>query len=321
MGHKVELGANWIHGVELSPIYKIAVENNLLSHQYQGRHIGKKMIFLTESGKPVNARVVHEVDLQYGMVMSECEDFYKQQIPTPLENDSVGAYAEREFKQRISRHRGDEHRLRCMVFAQRLLGECVISGAHNMRDVALSEFGCFEELPGVHYVIPPGFQSIVHVLQQNIPPANIRLNQVVTQITWNQDSNDKTSHPVCITCVDGRQYQADICLVTISLGYLKKHAGRLFHPPLPDVKIEAINHIGMGTVNKIILEFDNQILPDEVFRLEMVWDRSNVENEDISTSWVKKIGSYDAVADTVLMGRMMYNITLLFYCFTFTTFS
>ena len=104
MGHKVELGANWIHGIDLNPIYKIAVANNLLSNQYSGRHLGKKMMFIMENGDPVNARIVQDVDLNYGMLMSECEDFYKQQIPTPVEGDSVGSYVEREFEERIRRY-------------------------------------------------------------------------------------------------------------------------------------------------------------------------------------------------------------------------
>jgi len=104
MGHKVELGANWIHGIDLNPIYKIAVANNLLSNQYAGRHLGKKMMFVTETGDPVNARLIQDVDLNYGMLMSECEDFYKQQIPTPLEGDSVGAFVEREFEDRIRKY-------------------------------------------------------------------------------------------------------------------------------------------------------------------------------------------------------------------------
>jgi len=104
MGHKVELGANWIHGIDLNPIYKIAISNNLLSNQYAGRHLDKKMMFVTESGEPVNARIVQDVDLNYWMLMSECEDFYKQQLPTPVDGDSVGAYVEREFEERIRRY-------------------------------------------------------------------------------------------------------------------------------------------------------------------------------------------------------------------------
>jgi spermine oxidase len=302
----VELGANWIHGIELNPIYKIAVANNLLSNQYAGRHLGKKMMFMLENGSPVNGRIVQDVDLVYGMLMSECEDFYKQQIPTPLDDDSVGAYVEREFEERIKRYPNEERRLRRALLSHRFLGECVISGANSLHDIALSEVGSFEELPGIHYVIPPGFESVVHILQRNIPPSCIRLNHVVSRITWDSEGDsvatNDTDRRVCIECTNGSKFFANTCLITISLGYLKQYGDRLFSPPLPSAKNEAIQHVAMGTVNKIILEFDGQILPDDVFRLEMVWNRENIENEDMSEKWVKKIGSFEAVADNVLMG-------------------
>jgi spermine oxidase len=302
MGHKVELGANWIHGIELNPIYKIAIANNLLSNQYAGRHLGKKMMFMQENGDPVNGRIVQDVDLVYGMLMSECEDFYKQQIPTPYEDDSVGAYVEREFEERIRRYPAEERRLRRACLNHRFLGECVISGANSLNDIALSEVGSFEELPGIHYVIPPGFESVVHILGQNIPSSCIRLNHVVNRISWDNHGESSRDRPVCIECSNGKKFFADVCLVTISLGYLKQHGDRLFTPPLPSNKNEAMQRIAMGTVNKIILEFDGQILPDDVFRLECVWNRENIENEDMADKWVKKIGSFEAVADNVLMG-------------------
>jgi len=62
----------------------------------------------------------------------------------------------------------------------------------------------------------------------------------------------------------------------------------------------------MGSVNKVILEFDGQILPDGVFRLEMVWDRSTIESDDVSENWVKKIVMYEAVSDNVLVGMYTY---------------
>jgi len=112
-----------------------------------------------------------------------------------------------------------------------------------------------------------------------------------------------TSYPVCVECSNGKKFYADFCLITISLGYLKKHGPRLFSPPLPDPKVEAIQHVAMGTVNKIILEFDGQVLPDGIFRLEMIWDYENVESEELADRWHKKIGSFEAVGDNVLMGQ------------------
>lgn len=302
-GIKVELGANWIHGIDLNPIYCIATKHNLLSTQYKGRNLGKKMMFVTETGDPIHTRIIRDVDLEYGMLISECEEFYKQQVPTPYENDSVGAYVEREFEDKISRFVGDEHRLRQLMLDQRLLGECIISGAHSMRDLSLSEVGCFEELAGVHYVIPAGFDSVVHMLKKSIPPERILLNRPVTKVSWNcGGAIESGGYPVCVECENGEKYTGDVCLVTVSLGYLKQHAERLFWPRLPELKENAIRNIAMGTVNKVILEFDRQVLPDEVFRLEMVWDRRNMENEDIAQRWIKKIPSFEAVSEKVLVG-------------------
>lgn len=117
---------------------------------------------------------------------------------------------------------------------------------------------------------------------------------------WHTDADGRT---VCVECSNGKKFYADVCLVTISLGYLKQHSARLFHPPLPDSKVEAIQRVAMGTCNKIILEFDGQVLPDGIFRLEMVWDYSNDEGENLADRWHKKIGSFEAVADDVLMGE------------------
>jgi len=68
-------------------------------------------------------------------------------------------------------------------------------------------------------------------------------------------------HAICVECSNGKKFYADVCLVTISLGYLKQHSARLFNPPLPDAKVEAIQRVAMGTCNKIILEFDGQVRP------------------------------------------------------------
>jgi len=119
------------------------------------------------------------------------------------------------------------------------------------------------------------------------------------------DTSDE--YPVCIECENGKKFYAEMCLVTISLGYLKLHAGRLFDPPLPESKLEAIHRVAMGTVNKIILEFDDQILPTGVFRLEMVWTHEPEEGTDISETWIRKMPSFEAVGDNVLMGKLDFN--------------
>jgi spermine oxidase len=305
-GQKAEMGANWIHGIDKNPIYKLAVENNLLKGSFQGRKLGKRLMFLTEKGEPINSKIVEEVDWLYGMLMAQCEEFYQLHQPTPVENDSVGAFLEREFDYKMNRYSGPERKLRKMILAQRLLGESVISGCHSLHEVALSEIGCFEELPGVHYIIPPGFESVVGLLKENIPADKMLLNHPVTQISWSENDNGihnrDEPYKVCVQCENGKKFYAHHVIVTIPLGYLKKHARRIFNPPLPEHKMEAINHIAMGTVNKVVMEFDGPVLPPDVHRLEMVWDREQENGQSLSETWHKKIGSFEAIADNVLVG-------------------
>lgn len=266
-------------------------------------------MFLKENGEAVNTKTVEEVDWVYGMLMSQCEEFYQDQLPTPVENDSVGSFCEREFHERFTHCSADDYHVRKMIFEQRLLGECIIAGCNSMHDVSLSEVGAFEELPGVHYVIPPGFQAVVDLLSQDIPDEKLLLNHPVTRITWNNSSNSdnaNTNHyEVCVECQNGKRFYGDHVLVTCSIGYLKQHHERMFNPPLPNHKSETINRISIGTVNKVILEFEGQVFPDEVFRLEMIWDRDNLENEEMSDSWVKKIGSFEVIteAGNVVVGE------------------
>ena len=237
------------------------------------------------------------------MLMAKCEEFYQDHLPTPMENDSVGSFLEREFEQHL--HGLSCPKLRRMIFRHRLLGESVISGCDSMWDVSLSEVGSFEELPGVHYVIPPGFQSAVSILRRDIPDSQIRLNHVVTEVNWKPSSTGAATNSggVKVTCSNGNIFHADMVLCTIPLGYLKKYAGRLFNPQLPEFKTEAIESIAMGTVNKMLIEFDDVVLPDGVRRLELIWDIEGVDMSDLKNNWFKKIGSFEAVEDNVLIGK------------------
>ena len=85
----------------------------------------------------------------------------------------------------MCRYPAEERRIRRMLLQHRFVGESVISGADSLFDIALSEVGSFEELPGMHYVIPPGFESVIDILRLNVPPSCLLLQHAVTNIMWN----------------------------------------------------------------------------------------------------------------------------------------
>jgi len=77
-------------------------------------------------------------------------------------------------------------------------------------------------------------------LQKNVPiDSMVRFNSTVTSIDWKPDGK-KNNQKVRVTTGNKSVYQADVVLVTVSLGVLKQKATALFNPPLPWTKTNAI---------------------------------------------------------------------------------
>lgn len=84
--------------------------------------------------------------------------------------------------------------------------------------------------------------------------SKIELRKVVANIQWNQDR----AH---VRCLDGSEYSAEFVVFTPSLGVLKARHEGLFTPRLPDWKVNAIEHMGWGTLEKFYLEFEVPFWP------------------------------------------------------------
>lgn len=75
-----------------------------------------------------------------------------------------------------------------------------------------------------------------------------------------------------VTVEDGRTFTADAAIVTIPLGVLKSNCVT-FEPRLPEWKESAIDDLGVGIENKIILHFETVFWPNVEF-LGVVADSS-----------------------------------------------
>ncbi|XP_076461064.1 spermine oxidase-like [Babylonia areolata] len=299
-GNKAEMGANWIHGVENNPIYQIAEENNLLQLRHKDKSLRSKDVFVSESGTVVADRLVKEVDLIYGLLINECESFYTENMPTPEDEDSVGNFLQRNFDEKVCRFTNGERRIRELIFGQRKLLECCISGCDTLGEVALQDFGSYESLPGIHYTIPPGFNTILDILCKDIPKDNIVFNSPVRCINW--DQGPQARYPVCVELESGEKHYADHVIVTVSLGVLQAACDRMFTPALPPEKVQAITGLGFGVVDKVFLEFDRPIVDADVFRLNILWEDDCPPEVDLRHSWYRKIYSFEVVHEHILVG-------------------
>lgn len=96
----------------------------------------------------------------------------------------------------------------------------------------------------------------------------------------NDDGNSESSQSksvelvpnVEVVCEDGSHYYADHVICTIPLGVLKEKAATLFSPPLPQYKLDSINRLLFGTVDKILLEYDRPFLNPDVSEVMLLWE-------------------------------------------------
>merc|ERR1719419_437950 len=116
---------------------------------------------------------------------------------------------------------------------------------------------------GSHLTVRNGYSCVPVALSEGL---DIKLNTAVRQVRYNQQGVEVTTsnarnntNPVT--------YKADCVLCTLPLGVLKQSITSLtsttsspntvtFNPPLPDWKKEAVQRLGYGNLNKVVLCFD-----------------------------------------------------------------
>ncbi|XP_065341084.1 lysine-specific histone demethylase 1A isoform X3 [Cloeon dipterum] len=119
------------------------------------------------------------------------------------------------------------------------------------------------EFTGSHLTVRNGYSCVPVALSDNL---DIKLSTAVRQIRYN-------SSGVEVVTSNARNqsnaftYRADVVLCTLPLGVLKQSTQQQqmpsglpntvqFHPPLPDWKVAAIQRLGFGNLNKVVLCFE-----------------------------------------------------------------
>ncbi|HEX3240834.1 MAG TPA: NAD(P)/FAD-dependent oxidoreductase [Solirubrobacterales bacterium] len=105
--------------------------------------------------------------------------------------------------------------------------------------------------PDWNYRVVEGYSALCDRLAEGL---DVRLGTVVRGIDW-------TGSEIEVETSEG-PFEAAAVIVTLPLGVLK--AGDVsFTPPLPEDKQRAIDELGAGVVNKVVLEFEESFWPEE----------------------------------------------------------
>lgn len=110
--------------------------------------------------------------------------------------------------------------------------------------------GTFENLAGDDVKMPNGMRALVDQFFVYLPKGTVEFETAVTGIFWDQDPNSKEGssasnaewldHPVKVTTDTGITWRAKFVISTLPLGVLKRSHDKIFHPPLPPLKVPFI---------------------------------------------------------------------------------
>ncbi|MCJ1481028.1 hypothetical protein MMC06_001184 [Schaereria dolodes] len=110
------------------------------------------------------------------------------------------------------------------------------------------------EFEGEHAQVIGGYQQVPRGIWRYPSRLDLRTHKVVNRIKYSS-SGEATEEPSVVFCEDGDIIEADHIILTTPLGVLKKRSID-FKPELPPWKLTPIDRLGFGTLNKIILVYE-----------------------------------------------------------------
>ncbi|KAG8474781.1 hypothetical protein CXB51_031716 [Gossypium anomalum] len=249
-GFPVDLGASWLHGVSKeNPLAPLISRLGLPLYRTSGDN-----------------SVLYDHDLESYALF----DMDGHQVPQELVTKTNKVRQEHSEDMSISGafsivfERRPELRLEGLAHKVLQWYVCRMEGwfASDADTISLKSWDQEELLPGGHGLMVRGYLPVINTLAKGI---DIRLSHRVTNIVRRYTG-------VKVTVEDGTTFAADAVIVAVPLGVLKAKTIK-FEPRLPEWKEAAIDELGVGIENKIILHFDKVFWPNVEF-LGVVADTS-----------------------------------------------
>uniref|UniRef100_UPI003AAD8E4C peroxisomal N(1)-acetyl-spermine/spermidine oxidase-like n=1 Tax=Centroberyx gerrardi TaxID=166262 RepID=UPI003AAD8E4C len=318
MGNNIiEIGANWIHGPsEENPVFRLArhyglLEPAALAPENQALDIGGHPPWLpnwfSSSGQKLGAEVMTPAMDLFAELLDESSDFEsKGGEPFASVGEYIRAQAPLRAAERWKDADASTRALRLCLISCMLKVECCVNGTPTMDQLGLGAFGMYKCLPGLDCTFPGGYEGVIKKLMSELPGDLVTYSRPVSCVHW--DGPETGGNPVTVECVDGERIAADHVIVTVPLGYLKKHHPTLFRPPLPLHKTHSVQRIGFGTSNKIFVEFDSRWWDADCEVIYLVWDdEENMVDQvsDIQRSWIKKMSEFTVLKPSERYGHVL----------------
>uniref|UniRef100_A0A3B5B7B5 Peroxisomal N(1)-acetyl-spermine/spermidine oxidase-like n=1 Tax=Stegastes partitus TaxID=144197 RepID=A0A3B5B7B5_9TELE len=294
-----DIGATYIHGPsEENPLFCLARDYGLLDPQAlkpenQALDVDEYPPWIpnwfSSSGQKLSAECMNDALEMFYELLAESYSH---------KNDKAGAsfghfirsQAQKKTAKKWKKKDETTRQLLLSAISTMLKFECCASATPSMDEIDLAGFSMHKGLKGVDCTLPRGYEGLIQKLLSELPADLVTYNRPVRCVHWNNTESGENA--VTVECDDGEKIAADHVIVTVPLGYVKKHHSALFHPPLPTHKLQSIQKMGFGTTDKIFVEFESPWWDAGCEIIYLVWkDEEDFSDRvsDISKSWIKKI--------------------------------
>ncbi|KAI3441559.1 SWIRM domain-containing protein [Psidium guajava] len=230
----VDLGGSVITGIHANPLGVLARQLSIPLHK-----VRDKCPLYKPDGTPVDEKTDSKVEFIFNRLLDKVMEL--RQIKRGFAHDiSLGTVLE-TLRQLfgVARSR-EEMQLLDWHFANL---EYANAGCLSNLSAAYWDQDDPYEMSGDHCFLAGGNGRLVKALSEGVP---IFYNKIVNMIRYNEDG---------VEVIAGDQvFQADAVLCTVPLGVLKKRTIK-FEPELPLRKLEAIERLGFGLLNKVSMVF------------------------------------------------------------------
>ncbi|XP_067092840.1 peroxisomal N(1)-acetyl-spermine/spermidine oxidase isoform X1 [Osmerus mordax] len=320
MGNNIiEVGANWIHGpCEENPVFCLARQYGLLdpealTPENQAMDIGGHPPWVpnwfSSSGRKLGVDEMAPAVSLFAELLEQSTDFTQGGETWASVGEFLRAQVPRQAAKQWQGEQASTRALRLSMVSTLLKTECCVSGTHSMDLVGLGAFGLYKTLPGLDCTFPRGYDGLIDNMMKELPGGIVSYRRPVHCVHWGRDrTGDMGQAPVVVECQDGERIPADHVIITVPLGYLKKHHATLLSPPLPLHKQHSVQRLGFGTNNKIFVEFESPWWDADCEVIYLVWeDEVDLVDQvsDVEKFWMKKLFGFTVLKPTERYGHVL----------------
>ncbi|MBX7433593.1 FAD-dependent oxidoreductase [Mycobacterium sp. Y57] len=230
LGIAVDLGAAWIHGTDGNPLVALAAAAGADTVETDFENVT-----VLADATPVDPGAVQQTLRRWDATLDEVYDSASDAAGDASVGDALARFAD----------------LSDPLVQWAVASAITAEYAADPGQLSLKWFGGEGELDGSDLLLPGGYVQLARHLSQGL---RIVLGAEVSRIV---DDGSAVRVETSTGVVTG-----DRAIVTVPLGVLK--AGTIeFDPPLSDAKRGAIERLGFGVLDKVVLTFDEPFWPSD----------------------------------------------------------